>query len=140
MHGPWSQDDEWAYQTAAVPISTDIRWTDATTKAVFQGPQQLDTFAPLLFCRANGDPWMLRYEIPAQGKVALLKRSVAPRPQLIAPDPVEDSPLLELVRQIYLGNGDTLSGQLSTAPEIGSGNVISRQWPRLIVQHNPATQ
>jgi len=134
----WAQNDYWAYQTAGGWMPSEVRWVDATTKPLFADAHQLDAFSPLLACYANGDPRFIQFGIPANGKIAVLTRTVGPRSQLLPPADSRTSHLLPMVEKLYLTAGDRVAGEYPSIPMIGSAYIRTDEWQCVVVERGAA--
>jgi hypothetical protein len=87
-----------------------------------------------LQCAPDGRPIAFVYHLPAQMRVAFLTRTLTAHLESRAPRPPTPSPLLPMVRELYLRDGAKIVGELP--PSDGDGLTL---WPTVVVQALPHT-
>jgi hypothetical protein len=128
-----TQDDQWCYQTTHLQTASLLRWADVT-KPFFASPAQLDESHARLVCYPNGDPDFLFFGLFAGEKLAVLWRRCGPQGPSATPSDRVTTPMLGMVRDLYLGPGDVVLGELSTPPVIGEPYLMSTQWAGVVVK------
>jgi hypothetical protein len=118
------QRDQWFYQSAPDATAGGFAF-DGLTYPVFADAAHAASLHPRLVCRSDGRPAFFDYRLPAQARIALLQRSIAPGAAPAALSPAGPSGLRELVRALYLTPGHALAGQIP-APQA--------TWPTLVIQ------
>jgi hypothetical protein len=129
-----TQDDDWAYQICHQDTTSVISWVD-TTCILFASPEQLDRSGARIVCYPSGDPDYLFYSLPAKMKIALLSRRCGPQaPNVTTQKGTVTSPLMPLVKEIYLRPGDRVLGEFLCASLIGERYAKVQQWPGVMIK------
>jgi hypothetical protein len=128
-----TQDDQWYYQISHLRTTSLLRWADVT-KPIFSSPARLDECDARLMCYPNGDPDFIFFNLLAGHKLAVLWRRCGPQGPIATPSDRVTTPMLGMVRELYLGPGDRVLGELSTPAVIGEAYLQSTQWAGVVVK------
>ena len=132
LDGRLVQIDDWLYQTSFRSIAVYVNWGEYT-KPILTGPWQLAESRVELFCFSNGDPELLHHDLGAGQKMALMMRRVGPRGPDAKPTQPVTSPLLDLVKDLYLTHDDTVTGELPSSPLLGTPYASVEIWPAVVI-------
>jgi hypothetical protein len=107
-------------------------------KPVFASARHLRETDLRLNCAASGRPLDFNWPGEAGTTVAFLIRSVDPNPAsaVVTPRTPVTSPLLELVRQGYLSEGDEVAGEIRP-DEPRADEAWSQTWPSVLIRRQP---
>lgn len=135
-HGPLVQTDAWSFQSTVADIGSTLRWGDVT-KPIFPREFDFHESSIVLRCNPSGDPHEFYLWLPTGGQMILWSRSVGPAKLNGAPSQPIRSPLMPIIRDLYLKAGDDLQGEFEWTPPLGPTWQSAERWPAVVVRRAP---